>query len=269
MQEPHLKTLRCPQCKKKMVITETQSFSDEIEEGTLTCEKGHEWHISEGIPTLVYPPISEEDTKWIADYDGMAENYDELVKQYEGWLGVDLMKERKKFARFIPIEGPFRIIDVSIGTAANFTALNSMFQGKMGRFILHGLDLSRGMLRVSRRKMKKLGVTVNLVEGSVFNIPYQNDFFDIVIHSGGINTFSDIPGAMKEMLHITRPEGMVIISDEGLSPKKRETTEGQEIMKANTLFTANPPLEYVPKKAKDVELSYIMNETFYELRFRK
>ena len=117
--------------------------------------------------------------------------------------------------------------------------------------------------------MKALGVTVSLVEGSVFNIPYQNDFFDIVIHSGGINTFSDIPGAMQEMLRISRPDGIVTISDEGLSPKKRETKEGQEIMKANTLFAATPPLEHIPDKAKDVELSYIMNETFYELRFRK
>jgi ubiquinone/menaquinone biosynthesis C-methylase UbiE len=252
-----------------MFLSETRAFTDEIEEASLRCKKGHEWRVTEGIPTLVHPPISEEDAKWIADYDQMAENYDELVKQYDDWLGVDMMEERKKLARFVPIEGPMRIIDVSIGTAANFVGLSSMFEGKMGRFNLHGLDLSRGMLRVSRRKMKELGVSVSLVEGSVFNIPYENDFFDIVIHSGGINTFSDIPGAMKEMLRIARPEGIVSISDEGLSPKKRETEEGQAIMKANTLFAARPPLEHIPEKAKDVELTYIMNDTFYELRFRK
>ena len=252
-----------------MFVAETQSFSDEIEEATLRCKKGHEWRVTEGIPTLVHPPISEKDTKWIADYNGMAENYDEMVKLYDDWLGVNMMEERTKVARLIPMEGPMRIIDVSVGTAANFAALNTIFKGKMGRFNLHGLELSRGMLKVSKRKMKDLGVSVSLVEGSVFNIPYQNDFFDIVIHSGGINTFSDIPGAMKEMLRITRPDGVVTISDEGLSPKKRETKEGQEIMKANALFATKPPLEHIPDKAKDVELSYIMNETFYEIRFRK
>ncbi|NIU81675.1 hypothetical protein GWN63_05480, partial [Candidatus Bathyarchaeota archaeon] len=55
----------------------------------------------------------------------------------------------------------------------------------------------------------------------------------------------------------------------GLSPQKRETDEGKAIMKANTLFAAKPPLEHIPDKAKDVEVTYVMNETFYQIVFRK
>jgi ubiquinone/menaquinone biosynthesis C-methylase UbiE len=263
MDDAHLKILKCPKCGKKL-----QSNGDFFE-GEVVCMKGHVWPIAKGIPSLVHPPISEEDAKWIADYDQMAENYDELVKQYDDWLGIDMMKERENFHAFIPIEGPVKIIDVSIGTGANFMAIHNQFKDQMERFNLHGMDLSAGMLSVSRRKFDDAGLSVSLTHGSVFSIPLQKNQFDIVIHSGGINTFSDIPGSLNEMLRIAKSGGLIIVVDEGLSPNKRETEEGKAIMKANTLFAARPPLEHIPEKAKDVEVSYVMNETFYQVVFRK
>jgi ubiquinone/menaquinone biosynthesis C-methylase UbiE len=265
--EPHLAALKCPKCRKKLHLN--GSFEPEIKDGEIVCEKGHIWPITNGIPSLVHPPITDEDAKWIADYDEMAEKYDKLVLQYNDWLGIDMMKERENFHIFIPIEGPVRIIDVSIGTGANFIALHNQFKDQMGRFNLHGMDLSTGMLKVSNAKFNENKLSVSLTHGSVFNIPYQKNFFDIVLHSGGINTFSDIPGSLNEMLRIAKPGGLIIVVDEGLSPAKRETEEGKAIMKANTLFAAKPPLEHIPEKAKDVEVTYVMNETFYQIVFRK
>ena len=269
MQIPHLNLLQCPKCRKGLRITEITDQTESIENGSLTCEKGHQWAIKDGIPSLLFPELTEEDRKWISDYDQMAEGYDEAVKQYNEWLGIDMMKERQGITQFIPIEGPSKIIDVSIGTAANFESLESVFKGKMGRFNLHGLDVSWGMLRVSQRKAKHLGLNISLVHGSVFNIPYHDNAFDIVLHTGGINTFSDISRSLEEMLRIVRKDGFVIVIDEGLSPKLRETEKGKEIIKANSLFAAKPPIEYLPERAKDVEVSYVMNDTFYQIVFRK
>lgn len=269
MREVLLKVIRCPKCRKKLFISEIHSSSNEIEEATLTCEKGHTWKIEDGIPSLVYPSLSSDDEKWVSDYDQMAESYDELVKQYDDWLEIDMMKERERITHFIPIEGPSRIIDVSVGTAANFIALSNVYPKQMGRFNLHGLDVSRGMLGVARRKLLKRNYNLSLVHGSVFNIPYVNDFFDIVIHSGGINTFSNIPKALEEMLRIARPGGFVVVSDEGVSPEVRKTERGKAIIKANSLFAATPPIEQVPDAAKELEIEYIMNGTFYQMIFRK
>lgn len=268
MDEPHLKILKCPKCGKKLLLNGGLTVAD-ITDGELVCEKEHIWPINQGIPSLVHPPISEEDAKWISDYDQMAENYDELVKQYDDWLGINMMKERENFNMLIPIEGPCSIIDVSIGTGANFVALKNQFSDQMGRFNLHGMDLSTGMLSVSQRKFKDMNLSVGLTHGSVFNIPFQKNLFDIVLHSGGINTFSDIPGSLNEMLRIAKPGAIIIVVDEGLSPEKRETEEGKAIIKANSLFAAKPPLEHIPEKAKDVEVTYVMNETFYQIVFRK
>jgi ubiquinone/menaquinone biosynthesis C-methylase UbiE len=267
LNEPHLVALQCPKCGKKLRFN--GSFEVNARDGEIICEKGHIWILTNDIPSLVHPPITEEDAKWISDYDEMAEGYDELVKQYDDWLGIDMMKERENFHIFIPIEGPLRIIDASIGTGANFMALYNKYKDQMGRFNLHGMDMSTGMLKVAGTKFTKNKLSVSLTHGSVFNIPYLTSHFDIVLHSGGINTFSDIPRALNEMLRIAKPGGLIIVVDEGLSPQKRKTDEGKAIMKANTLFEAKPPLEHIPEKAKDVEITYVMNETFYQIVFRK
>jgi ubiquinone/menaquinone biosynthesis C-methylase UbiE len=265
-----LKSIRCPRCKKSLKPSQQNESNEEITETTLFCEKGHTWEVIEGVPSLVHPRITEDDAKWIKEYDEMAENYDELVKQYDEWLGVNLMKEREGFTHFIPIEGPARIIDVSVGTAANFDALKNRFNDKqMGRFDLHGLDLSRGMLKVAKKKMESMNVEISLCHGSVFNIPYRNNLFDIVLHSGGINTFSDIPLAIHEFQRIAKPGGFVIITDEGVSPEVRKSPRGQAIIEANSLFAAKPPLEHLPDNVKDLEVTYVLNGTFYQIIFRK
>jgi ubiquinone/menaquinone biosynthesis C-methylase UbiE/uncharacterized protein YbaR (Trm112 family) len=269
MKHTHLAALRCPQCGKRLQFERAISLNEDIQEGQIVCEKGHAWSINNGIPSLVYPPITEDDAKWITQYDEMAESYDELVKLYDDWLGIDMMKERENLATFIPIEGPVRIIDVSIGTAANFVSLHSRFKNQMGRFNLHGMDLSTGMLKVARRKTAEIDFDVSLTHGNVFNIPYQSSFFDIALHSGGINTFSDIHGALNEMLRIVRTGGTVIVVDEGLSPRMRDSEKGKEIIQTNSLFAARPPLEFLPDKARNVEVSYVMNETFYQMVFTK
>lgn len=270
MKKTLLNVIRCSKCYKDLFLTGNDSELGEIEKTTLACEKGHTWNVKDGIPSLVYPPMTKEDAKWISEYDEMAEKYDELVKQYDDWLGVDAMKERERLTRFIPIEGPVKMLDVSVGTAANFVALYNAFDGKqMGRFNLHGLDLSLGMLGVSQRKMKEKAIDVSLIHGSVFNIPYKDKTFDIVNHSGGINTFSDIGLAFREMMRVTRPNGFVVVSDEGLSPQVRESERGQAIIEANSLFAARPPIEHIPEKARDVEVNYVLNGTFYEIVFRK
>jgi len=71
------------------------------------------------------------------------------------------------------------------------------------------------------------------------------------------------------MLRIVRSSGLVIVVDEGLSPRMRDSEKGQEIINANSLFASRPPLEFLPEKARNVEVSYVMNETFYQIVFAK
>ncbi len=269
MHEKDLEVLQCPRCHKALQITNVAPLNGNIGSGGMVCKKGHRWTISDGIPSLIYPPMSGEDEKWISEYNEMAEIYDEAVKVYDEWLGINIQKERENIIRSIINDGPKRIIDVSIGTAANYVALANVVGNAAKSYDLHGVDLSRGMIHIAMRKMQELGIDVGIVHANVLNLPYRKDSFDIVIHTGGINTFSDKASAMNEMLRITKPEGIVVVIDEGLSPDVRESERGKSIINKNSLFAARPPLENIPDKARDVELKYIMNGTFYQIIFRK
>jgi len=135
---------------------------------------------------------------------------------------------------------------------------------------LYGVELSRGMLRVARRKLEARKLNYILVHADVNKrLSFPDDYFDAVIHTGGINTFSDIPRAFSEMLRICRPGGLVLVSDEGLSPTQEKTEFGKWIISQNRLFGCKPPLDKIPKDVEELKHWWIMNDTFYVITFRK
>lgn len=269
MKEFHLKALRCPSCHRSLRLSEVHLEGDEIQNGKMVCEKGHNWSIDGGIPTLAYPRVNPKDEAGIRQYDEMAEKYNQVLKSYDEWLGIDMMKDRERLGNYVTIEGPAEIVDVSVGTGANLVALSNRFRAEMGRFDLHCLDMSRGMLITARRKLNDLGITVGLVQGNILNLPYQDDYFNLVLHSGGINTFSDKGHALEEMRRVVKPGGIVIVTAEGLSPDVRKTERGKEILETYPLFGSKPPLEYVPPFARNLQVSYVLGGAFYQIVFSK
>ncbi|TFG12992.1 class I SAM-dependent methyltransferase [Candidatus Thorarchaeota archaeon] len=252
-----------------MHLTEVLEQEESIVTGVVTCEKGHLWYIENSIIDLLYPPLREEDRKWVAEYNRMAKDYDEAVKNYDDWLQIDMMKEREHLAQFLPNTGHINILDASIGTGANFIALENTLQDQVSRLSMHGLDVSDGMLEVCRSKFESVDLYVNLVRGNIFNMPFRSNYFHIVVHTGGLNTFSEKERFLQEMLRVAVNEGTIVVIDEGISPKIRNEERGRSIIEENSLFGTRPPLECLPEAARDVEVDYIMNDTFYRIVFKK
>jgi ubiquinone/menaquinone biosynthesis C-methylase UbiE len=90
-----------------------------------------------------------------------------------------------------------------------------------------------------------------------------------VTHAGGINTINDIPATLIEFVRVLRPNGTLLIIDEGLSPSARKTQRGLEIVKANKLFGLWPPLEHMPPIVKDIEVKWIARDTFFVIKCQR
>ncbi len=101
------------------------------------------------------------------------------------------------------------------------------------------------------------------------DLPFESGSFDVITHSGGINTFKDIPAALQEWVRVLTPGGFLLITDEGLSPTVRKTRRGVNIVKNNTLFGLTPPLEHLPPQLKDVEVFWWARGTFYAIICQK
>lgn len=272
MRKSALEALRCPRDGTILTISNAKSWnSDDLIEGKLRCLKNHEWNVSEGLPSLVdMDEVSEKDMKWTREYEEQAERYDESIKIYDTFLKTSMAEDRRQLMKHVPMREDAKIIDISIGTALNFVALAEIDPTVIRRMILHGMDLSRGMLKVAKRKLEAMGLTSILVQANVNKrYPFPDDYFDTVICTGGINTYSDIPRAFSEILRIAKTNGVAIVSDEGLSPEQEKTEFGQWVISQNSLFKSKPPLDKIPKDVKKLKHWWIMNGTFYAITFHK
>ncbi|MBD3191586.1 MAG: hypothetical protein GF308_13135 [Candidatus Heimdallarchaeota archaeon] len=90
----------------------------------------------------------------------------------------------------------------------------------------------------------------------------------MVISSGGINTYDDWKKGLEEMSRVTRSGGLIVISDEGLKPEKRDTWLARRLIAMNSLYTMEPPSDLLSDEINP-EIEYIYRDTFYGLKFRK
>lgn len=104
------------------------------------------------------------------------------------------------------LDGP--ALDVATGTGdfAHQLALRPTVTGVVG------LDFSRDMLHVARRKTRNdgLGTRVSFAKGEAHALPFPNDRFICATVGFGIRNFTDVPRALSEMARVVRPGGRVI-----------------------------------------------------------
>jgi SAM-dependent methyltransferase len=93
-----------------------------------------------------------------------------------------------------------KILEAGCGTGQTLALLSD-------RHETYGLDISRAALALAKTSCK------NPVLGSIFNIPFRENTFDLTYNSGVIEHFRDPDNviAIREMARITKPSGKVII----------------------------------------------------------
>ena len=103
--------------------------------------------------------------------------------------------------------GPRRgesILDIACGTGV--VARLAEQRGHTGRLV--GLDLNTAMLAVARAKSS----TVEWVDGSALDLPFNANSFDVVLCQLGLQFFPDRPLALKEMVRVLKPGGRAGLS---------------------------------------------------------
>jgi len=93
-----------------------------------------------------------------------------------------------------------KILEAGCGTGQTLSPLSE-------RHETYGLDISRAALKLAQDNCKFP------VLASIFNLPFDDNTFDLVYNSGVIEHFKDPENidAIKEMARVTKPSGRVII----------------------------------------------------------
>jgi ubiquinone/menaquinone biosynthesis C-methylase UbiE len=136
-------------------------------------------------------------------YNATAAKYDawhtetESAKIVDAWNFVNL----KKFLKNNKVN---KSLDVACGTGR---LTNSLLQVSEE---VYGIDLSEEVLNIAKQKYPQ----VNFTLGEVVNLPYQDNFFDLVVINGSLHHFFAMNKTFQEIYRVLKPEGKFIILGE-------------------------------------------------------
>ena len=82
-------------------------------------------------------------------------------------------------------------------------------------FKTSAIDINPGMLATTKARIKKLGRTIDVQKGSILEIPYKNDEFDIVLTTGVLHQAQNIEQyktAITELRRVIKPSGYIFLN---------------------------------------------------------
>jgi ubiquinone/menaquinone biosynthesis C-methylase UbiE len=106
------------------------------------------------------------------------------------------------------------LLDAGVGTGRNFPYYPDGAK-------VTGIDLSPAMLGRARWRKKKLGISVELIEGNVTAMDFANDSFDTIVSTFlfcVLEAEHQLP-ALKELRRVCRPDGSIHILEYSISER--------------------------------------------------
>ena len=136
------------------------------------------------------------------------QSYDKISRFYDYFAGVFEKKYRTMaLARLNIIRGE-TVLEIGFGTGH---CLKQMAEsvGENGK--VHGIDISAGMLKVSKQRLEETGLLdrVELYCGDALEMPYEDSKFDAVFMSFALELFDtpEIPEILGEIKRVSKPNG--------------------------------------------------------------
>ncbi|MEP3656101.1 MAG: methyltransferase domain-containing protein [Litorimonas sp.] len=142
-------------------------------------------------------------------YDAIATIWDKTLSKFETpeAYRILLSKALPDSVLLDDVASP-RILDCGVGTGAFLAACADMVNGNAE---LHGLDVSKAMLKKAREALKTRGWKGSFSKGDIRQLPYPNNCFDIVLAAHVIEHISDPQIALAEMVRVLKPGGTLLI----------------------------------------------------------
>ena len=132
--------------------------------------------------------------------------YDVQSVVYDATFGRLVRRRVARAIEHMNIEGEELVLDMGIGTGASL----SYYPTDRGRII--GVDLSGGMLRLARRKIRELGLTrATVFQANALELPFADNLFDHVFISHVISVVSDPYRLVREAQRVAKPGARIVI----------------------------------------------------------
>lgn len=145
--------------------------------------------------------------------------YDKISRFYDYFAGVFEKKYRDRTLELLGIKKGEIVLEIGFGTGHCLKKMAELV-GEEGK--VYGIDISSGMLEVSKKRLRKAGLLdrVELYCGDASKLPYEDNKFDAVFMSFTLELFDtpEIPKVLNEIKRVLKPSGrlgVVSMSKEG------------------------------------------------------
>ena len=139
-------------------------------------------------------------------FDNIATDYDKLNHILS--MNIDKGWRKKAVREIVDTDEELEILDVACGTG-DFTIEIAQKAAPGSRII--GIDLSEGMMKIGRQKIKAAGVDAIMVQGDCEQLPYKENTFHRISVGFGVRNFENLEIGLKEMFRVLRRNGKLII----------------------------------------------------------
>jgi len=270
VQVDYLDHVCCPVCRGGLRLIVGKQHEDDAVGNALECV-GCERHfpIRDGLASLCFPEVLEKGDLASQRFYDERPKYDFRLTAFRlGIWNITFRDRRNRSlwpARLEVGEGA-SVLETGAGTGENLPFIADAI-GKDGR--LDAMDISLGSLKVARERMRHSGIQTTLMQGNASYLPYRSAQFDAVLHVGGFNEFGDKKRAIDEMHRVAKAGAKVVLCDEGLSPERKESLLGRYILRCADFYANKPPVDLLPRGIEEYRLSWMCQETFWVIEYRK
>ena len=150
-------------------------------------------------PAILSVPRTKEEAKRF--YDRLSRFYDYLTGAFE-------RKYSSMALDRLSIKEGETVLEIGFGTGYCLRRI-AQFVGETGK--AYGIDISSGMLEVTRRRLEKAKLMdrTELYCADAANLPYDDNIFDAVFMSFTLELFDtpEIPELLKEVKRVLKPGG--------------------------------------------------------------
>lgn len=159
-------------------------------------------------------------TSALGKKEQVTQMFDKISGSYDGLnrvisFGIDI-KWRKRVVKILKKKNPKNILDIATGTGD--LAINLV---KTGAEQIIGLDISKGMLEVGKKKVadKDLNSTIKMIVGDSENLPFADHSFDAVTVAFGVRNFENLEKGLSEIYRVLKPSGTFVVLETSIPTK--------------------------------------------------
>ena len=170
--------------------------------------------------------------------------YDALELEFAEILGIPRDEIRAEYLDGLELKPGSQILDVGVGTGSELRFLSERHPEMSQSWSIWGVDISVEMLRIASRKFSEPKPERHFFVAFAEDLPFHDNSFDVVFHTGSINEFHDQRQAIEEMLRVAKPGAQIVITDEWMTEENVQSPIGAELSRAFPSITVPSPVPF-------------------------